>query len=385
MTQKSRWMAAFSVAAVLFSAHAGGGFATGNQANTYFVGLGWSGLIGAVVAMGLLVLVMREAMVMYNARKLGSYKELFQVLYHPFDRLEILFEIFFNIMVLMAVAAAVSGAASALVEYFGWNYMACVIGVGCVVLTLTIFGSGVVIKASSIMSILILISAISIYLIGLVNGTNIFDVLQQSIADTSVENLGDAIVNGFTYAGFQCVTLPTMIVCGSVLKSREDCSKSMSISFVMNTIALILSILMLLSWQSVYTSIDQGTTIPTLTICKSMGMAWLEICYGVCLLMCLISTGVTTTFGFVSRFERISILKSIKSDIKRRMIVSCFIIVLSMTISMVGLSNIIKYGYGYCGYFAILIVVIPFLTVGVYKNRVYKGKQKEGVKEYAYD
>ena len=38
---KIPFFAAFSVGAVLFSAHAGGGFATGNQANTYYVGLGW--------------------------------------------------------------------------------------------------------------------------------------------------------------------------------------------------------------------------------------------------------------------------------------------------------------------------------------------------------
>ena len=43
-----------------------------------------------------------------------------------------------------------------------------------------------------------------------------------------------------------------------------------------------------------------------------------------------------------------------------------------MAISMVGLTNIIKYGYGYCGYLAIAVVVIPFLTVGVYKNRTYE-------------
>ena len=55
----------------------------------------------------------------------------------------------------------------------------------------------------------------------------------------------------------------------------------------------------------------------------------------------------------------------------RSAIVSAFIIILSMSISMVGLSNIIKYGYGYCGYLGIAVVVIPFLTVGVYKNRKY--------------
>ena len=33
-----------------FRSHAGGGFATGNQENTYFVSLGWSGIISLVLA-----------------------------------------------------------------------------------------------------------------------------------------------------------------------------------------------------------------------------------------------------------------------------------------------------------------------------------------------
>lgn len=49
--------------------------------------------------------------------------ELFEKLYHPFDKLEILFEVFFDIMVVMAVAAAVSGAASALQQYLGWELL----------------------------------------------------------------------------------------------------------------------------------------------------------------------------------------------------------------------------------------------------------------------
>ena len=53
---KTPFIAAFSVGAVLFSAHAGGGFATGNQANTYYVGLGWTGVLSAIVAMLLLTL-----------------------------------------------------------------------------------------------------------------------------------------------------------------------------------------------------------------------------------------------------------------------------------------------------------------------------------------
>lgn len=63
--------------------------------------------------------------------------------------------------------------------------------------------------------------------------------------------------------------------------------------------------------------------------------------------------------------------RSIQSAPMRSAIVSAFIIILSMSISMAGLTNIIKYGYGYCGYLGIAVVVVPFLTVGVYKNRKY--------------
>ena len=177
---KTPFALAFSVGAVLFSAHAGGGFATGNQANTYYVGLGWASIVSAVIAMLLLTLTMRQAMVMYNSRGMTSYKQLFETLYHPFDKIEWLFEIFFYIMVLMAVAAAISGAASALQGYFGMNYYLGIVVVGVVVLMLTIFGAGIVRAASTYMGLAILVTAITIYTVGIFKSdSSITAILQQ--------------------------------------------------------------------------------------------------------------------------------------------------------------------------------------------------------------
>ena len=368
---KGSFALAFSVGSVLFSAHAGGGFATGNQANTYYVGLGWLGPISAVIAMLLLTLTMREAMIMYNSRGLKSHKELFETLYHPLDKCYVLFEVFFYIMVLMAVAAAISGAASALNQYFGLNYYIGIVIVGALVLLLTIFGADLVRKVSTYMGIAILVTAITIYTIGIFKSKMLFTVMSADFSAVGFRNIPKAILNAFTYAGFQCVTLPTMIACGTPIKGKKNCSKSMWISFVMNSVALVLSVFMLMSWKGYYSSVEGGSTIPTLTVCTEMGMKWLTVIYGICLLLCLISTGVTTTFGFVARFENHKVFKKIKSQRVRSAVVSAFIIILSMTISLVGLTNIIKYGYGYCGYLAIAIVVVPFLTVGVYKNRKY--------------
>ena len=369
---KTPFALAFSVGAVLFSAHAGGGFATGNQANTYYVELGWAGTIAAVIAMLLLTLTMRQAMVMYNSRGLTSYKQLFETLYHPFDKIEWLFEIFFYIMVLMAVAAAISGAASAMNGYFGINYYAGIVVVGIIVLMLTIFGAGIVRAASTYMGMAILVTAITIYIVGIFKSDSaITSILAADFKAAGFGNMPKAIVNAFVYAGFQCVTLPTMIACGTPLTNRKGCGKAMWISFAMNTVALVHSIFMLQSWHGAYTSVEGGTTIPTLTSCNAMGMSWLTTIYGMCLLLCLISTGVTTIFGFVARFEKLPMFRAIQSAPIRSAIVSAFIIVVSMTISLVGLTNIIKYGYGYCGYLGVAVVVIPFLTVGAYKNRAY--------------
>ena len=75
------WMAAFSVATTAFAAHAGGGFATGNQENTWFVSLGWPAIVGVAVAMLLLAMTIREGQIMMNSRGLKTYKELFECLY----------------------------------------------------------------------------------------------------------------------------------------------------------------------------------------------------------------------------------------------------------------------------------------------------------------
>lgn len=364
----------FSVGAVLFSSHAGGGFATGNQENVYFISLGWLGPITAIITMLLFTLTIKEAMNMYNSRHLTSYRQLFQNLYSPFKGIEVLFEAFFYIMVIMAVSATVSGAASALSAQTGINYYAGIGIVGTVIFFLTIFGAGLVRRATTYMGVAILGMAITIFSVGIymggsVPGTTFFtQAMAQDFAVNGFSKLPTAILHAFTYSGFQCVVIPTMIVVGAPLVTRKNCATSMWFSFAMNAIALTMAVCMLLGWTGVYGK----SALPTLASCKAMGMTWLTVLYSATLMICLISTGVTTVFGFTARFSETKMLKKVsKSAVIRAGMVTFFIIALSMTVSIVGLTNIIKYGYGYCGYLAIAIIIVPFLTIGRYKNLRY--------------
>lgn len=293
--------AMFSVASVLFGWHAGGGFATGNQANQFYVISGWLGPVSAILAMLLLTLTISQAMEMYNERGLTSAKQLFETLYHPYDRLELVFEVYYYIMVLMATSSSIAGAATLLVDVLSLNYILSILLIGVTLLLLTMFGSDIVRKASAVMSVLILVCAVVIFVTGIcASGEQIREVFSKA-GDMSL--LPGAVLKAFQYAGFQCACIPTMVACCDVLKNRKEYAGSMRISFVMNAVALCLSVVMLLGWENVYAAIEGGSNIPTLTVCKELGTDILIWAYFICLLCCFISTGVGAVFGIVTRFE----------------------------------------------------------------------------------
>lgn len=362
--------AIFGVAAVLFGSHAGGGFATGNQEVQYYVQYGWTAPVMAILAMLLLTATLREAIVMYNNKDCKNYKELFEELWRPYVKLEILWEIYYYLMVIIAVGAVIAGAA-AVFQTMGLPYLLSVILVGFVLLMLTIYGALVVSGAAGIMSIIILVCCLSIFLTGIsIKSDTISTILSER--QFWGDNAMTPFILIFTYAGFQSVVIPSLAASSrELLRNEKQATASMALSFVMNAVALCLAVTMLLGWYADFKAADQ-MTLPTLYVATSSGNAFIAIAYKISLFLCLISTGVTTIFGLVNRFEEHEKLSFIKSKKYRRAFVACAIMVVAVLISLTGLSNIVKYGYGYCGYLGIFTIVIPFLTIGVYKNRKFK-------------
>lgn len=362
--------AIFGVAAVLFGSHAGGGFATGNQEVQYYVQYGWTAPLMAVLAMVLLTVTLREAIVMYNNKECKNYKDLFRELWHPYEKLEILWEIYYYLMVIIAVGAVIAGAASVF-QTMGLPYFLSVLLVGFVLLMLTIFGALVVSSAAGIMSIIIMVCCLLIFLTGIsIKSDTIATILSER--QFWGENPMKPFILIFTYAGFQSVVIPSLAASSrELLRNEKQATAAMALSFVMNAIALCLAVTMLLGWYADFKAANQ-MTLPTLYVATHSGNAFVAFAYKISLFLCLISTGVTTIFGLVNRFEDYEKLGFIKTQRARRAFVACAIMVIAVLISLTGLSNIVKYGYGYCGYLGIFSIIIPFLTIGVYKNRKFK-------------
>lgn len=362
--KKVNFASVFSVASVWFGSHAGGGFATGNQATQYFVQYGWYGPLMAVISMAILALVLREIIIMTNNHGFTNYKQVFEELFYPYTKIEIFFEIFNYIIALSATGAAIAGAATLFTDY-GVNYTVAVIGVSVILFILTIFGANLVAKASTVMSICILICCAIIFFIGIkTRQMEIATVI--ATRQTSGTGILQPILKVLSYAGFQVLCAPALISCSFLLKTKENATKATIIGFIMNALALGLSCLMLLGWYSEYSI--TGTELPTLYICNQLGIPFLYYFYTISLFLCFISTGVSCIFGLVPRFENTKILQKFNVN-KRRMIISLSGLILSTLVSMAGLTNIIKYAYVYSGYLSVIVVVIPVLTIGHYKNK----------------
>ena len=115
----------------------------------------------------------------------------------------------------------------------------------------------------------------------------------------------------------------------------------MWISFAMNALALCLAVFMLTGWQSYYSGVEGGTVIPTLTVCKALNIGALAWAYYICLLLCFLSTGVTSVFGFTERFEKTKVFSGIRQENLRRGVVALLIMAVSMGISLVGFISIV--------------------------------------------
>ena len=370
----------FSIASVWFGSHAGGGFASGNQATQYYVQYGWYAPIMAFLSMVVLGLVLREVMIMTNSLGNPTYKEVFTHLYAPYTKLEILFEIYFYIIVICAVSACFAGAGELFADY-GVPYMVGIVIVTVLTILLVMFGANLVAKASGVMSIIILISIGIIYISGIIGRP---EGINQVFTEMKSNNLGGAIWKVFVYAGFQCVVVPAIIGTSTVLKNKKACTKAATIGIIMNGVALALSTVMLLAWYD--TGADGylatgNTAVPTLYVAKQLGVSALPICYAVALCMCFISTAVTSIYGLIPRFQQsIKVFRTMDTR-KSSFIIALVVSLVVMLFSTVGLTNVIKYGYNYCGIYGLIIIVIPFLTVGIKKNRAFLNEHPEYIGE----
>ncbi|MBS5787104.1 MAG: hypothetical protein KIC98_04275 [Clostridioides difficile] len=372
-SSKLNWKGIFGVASVWFGAHVGGGFATGNQTMNFFVKEGWYTFWMPILIIGIIALVYRETMIMARNHKAYDYRTLSKKLYEPYDKvLSIVFEICYIIIVLLATGGSIAGAA-ALFADFGLSYNLGVVITGTILFILTIFGANLIRSASSLMTIIIVICLTLICFIGI--SANFGNFAELTTTRYSTESIWHALWLGLKYAGFQAIVWSIVISVCQPLKTDKEINHTTIVGFILNSVMIVLSCMMLFAWLPGTT----GETLPILYICKQIGKDWLVFVYTIVLLLAFISTGISCVFGAITRFE--NLIKVPQNITVRRGLLSLCCMILSMAISLFGLTAIVQIGYGYTGVLGIFVVIIPVLTVGHIKNKKFKQEHQDSIEE----
>ena len=405
---KSTWAAAFTVASVWFGTHVGGGFASGNQVIQYYSNYGYTSVIFPILAMGLLAVVMYIMMKFAKLSGFTNYKDTYAALY-PKPWMEVFFEIFYIVIVLAAMASAVAGAGEVLANFIGVPY----VGAGKVTMNLvivaaliilTIFGIKLVRAASTVLSVAIIVITVLLVVFGL---TVDYDSIAAQLTSQFNVELAEytnatatAIWKGvLVYAAFQCVSIPPMIAAANEL-SLKGVKKANILGWLMNGLALAASGWMLTKWYPLLASLQSAGKeflaanptatvatdpivayanalgIPNQTVLNLIGIKWLLVAFSVLLFCAFMSTCVTLVYTMIQRFEGKFFPNTIKNDKLRGTIVAGLVIAICFAISLLGLTDIVKYAYGYDGYYSIVVIVIPAFIWGIPKIKKLEAAKK---------
>lgn len=274
---------------------------------------------------------------------------------------------------------------------------------------LSIFGVDLIIKASTVLSTAILIVTAILVVMGFV--VPIDAVAQElatenaayasipAIADVTSQKGLEGVWRGvFVYAAFQCVSVPAMIAASTEL-THKGVKRASILGWLMNGGALAASGAMLLRWYPILTTIksvgvDTVASIaarhigdvmklPNQSVVTLMGSGytWLFVVYTILLFCAFVSTSVTLVYSMIQRFEGHCFPKAIKSKGVRSVIVGLIVIGLCYAVSLLGLSTIISKIYGYDGYYALIVVVLPAFIWGIPKIKKLSADKKAELSE----
>lgn len=356
----------FAVAFVWFTTHFGGGFASGAQATSFFVQYGWYSLFTPVLAILLDTWIFYYVWDFSVIHKKYEYRSWSDEFYKPAQGLfSNFYELVFNFILVIATAVAFATGGATLESVLGTPYILNTLVIAGIMFLLTIFGADLVRSAASYIAIIVIAGLVLVY------GTNFvasFPQISKVIADAPApQGLWPALWSAIKYASFQAAVIGSYIAVADALDSREDAKKAAIWGAIINGGLLLLATLVILGY---YPTIVAEKVPILYVISNGVGGRAAELFVSLLIFLGVISTGVNLIYGGTKRI--VSIWNrggDAKSEKGKSIVASAVYVVFTWGIALFGLLPLIAKGYGYIGYIALPVVVIPVILKGLTKFR----------------
>ena len=354
---------AFGITFVWFTTQFGGGFASGAQLKSYFINYGIWCLLTCVGAQA--IAAVYNAYIAYYARKHGTYdyKTFNQKFYGKYSKIfSPLFELVYIFVLLVVPAVAFSTGGTTLEQLTGLPYMLCTAVVGVFIFVVAIYGTAIVRKVATALSIAIVAGLLVVFIPNIIAQ---WDAISGTIATMSAAKapIGPAIWSMFVYAAFQLASSPAIhSQHAEVLEEPKDAIKTYVLGFVVNSAMIFIATLGVLA----IASMDEFATssMPVLLLIDNgVGGAVLKPILSVLIILGAVSTAVNMVSAGTTRVCKM-IDKEYDPNAKptKKVIITTLVLcIVGFSVAQFGLLPLVNKGYGVLGYLTIPVIIIPYI------------------------
>lgn len=357
--------AILGVSFVWFTTHFGGGFASGAQIYSYFVKYGAWCLIMPVLAMLFNMVFFSYGLKFARKHEVYDYRSYNNALYGKFAPVfSNLFELLYICVMCVAPAVAFATGGATLSELTGIPYLLCTLIIGVFIFLVAIFGTDLVRKVASVLSVCIIVGLIVVYVPNIIsNYSAITDTVKNM--DATPLSFGDALYSAFLYGTFQLSNIAVFVQHAKSFSKPGDAVKSMGVGFVINSIIMVMVVLGLMTVYSNPNAAEQS--VPTLFMVQNgVGSSFMTPLISVLIILGAVSTAVNMVAAMVKRICGDTQVPETKNKIrfrttKKEVIAALICCIVDFGIAQFGLLNLIQKAYSGIAYLAIPVILIPYI------------------------
>lgn len=366
MKKASASTAILGVSFVWFTTHFGGGFASGAQIYSYFVKYGAWCLIMPVLAMLFNMVFFSYGLRFARKHEVYDYRSYNNAFYGKFAPvLSNLFELLYICVMCVAPAVAFATGGATLSQLTGIPYLLCTLIIGVFIFLVAIFGTDLVRKVASVLSVCIIVGLIVVYVPNIISNFSAVTGTVKSMDVTQV-SFGDALYSAFLYGTFQLSNIAVFVQHAKSFSKPRDAVKSMGVGFVINSIIMLMVVLGLMT---VYTNPDAAEqSVPTLFMVQNgVGSSFMTPLISILIILGAVSTAVNMVAAMVKRIcgdtkETESTNKSLRfHTTKKEVIAALACCIVDFGIAQFGLLNLIQKAYSGIAYLAIPVILVPYI------------------------
>ena len=372
-------MIIWGVAFVWFTTHFGGGFASGAQIYSYYVRYGIWCLFMPAVAMAYNGVFFAYSLRFARKHEVYDYRSYNNAFYGKFAPVfSNLFEILYICVMCVAPAVAFATGGATLSALTGLPYLLCTLIIGIFIFVVAIFGTDLVRKVASVLSICIIAGLLIVYIPNIVAGSHEIAAAAQSMGGENFP-FGKALYSAFIYGTFQLANIAVFVQHAKSFRKPGDAVKSMGIGFVINAAMMIMVVLGIMTVSGKPEMTQQS--VPTLFMVQNgVGKAFMTPLISVLIILGAVSTAVNMVAAMVKRicsglekmqkgsdrgnedFTSENPVSVHQRPAAREILAAVICCVVDFGIAQFGLLTLIQKAYSILAYLAIPVILIPYVV-----------------------